>query len=163
MAGALDQAHAPRDQADIRAMTHARKQIRDHVVTLVTGLATTGTNVSVGRVYPEGVTVTLPALNVLTDEESREDAVMGPSQRQGRNLTLAVEGRARGDAYLDTLDQIALEVETALAADSTFAGLAEHVEYDGMAIESSGELEDAIGTIVLTWIIQYRVDAQDPQ
>ena len=46
-------------------MAHARQSIRDNVVTAVTGLSTTGTNVFRSRVYPLGENK-LPALCIYT-------------------------------------------------------------------------------------------------
>ena len=49
-------------------MAHVRQSIRDNVVTAVTGLSTTGSNVFRSRVYPLG-TNKLPALCVYTDSQ----------------------------------------------------------------------------------------------
>ena len=49
-------------------MAHVRQSVRDNVVTAVTGLSTTGSNVFRSRVYPLG-TNKLPALCVYTDSE----------------------------------------------------------------------------------------------
>jgi len=49
-------------------MAHVRQSIRDNVVTAVTGLSTTGSNVFRSRVYPLG-TNKLPALCVYADSE----------------------------------------------------------------------------------------------
>jgi len=47
-------------------MSHARQQVRDAVVTAVTGLTTTSTRVYASRVYPHD---SLPSLAVYTLEE----------------------------------------------------------------------------------------------
>jgi len=52
-------------------MAHVRQSIRDNVVTAVTGLSTTGSNVFRSRVYPLG-TNKLPALCVYTDCDTVE-------------------------------------------------------------------------------------------
>ena len=49
-------------------MAHVRQSIRDNVVTAVTGLSTTGSNVFRLRVYPLG-TNKLPAMSVYTDSK----------------------------------------------------------------------------------------------
>jgi len=52
-------------------MAHVRQSIRDNVVTAVTGLSTTGTNVFRSNVYPLG-TNKLTVLCVYTDSETVE-------------------------------------------------------------------------------------------
>ena len=52
-------------------MAHVRQSIRDNVVTAVTGLSITGSNVFRSRVYPLG-TNKLPALCVYTDCDTVE-------------------------------------------------------------------------------------------
>ena len=48
---------------------HVRKQIRDRLVTLLTGLATTGSRVYKSRVYNLAPTYELPCLLIYTLEE----------------------------------------------------------------------------------------------
>ena len=52
-------------------MAHVRQSIRDNIVTAVTGLSTTGSNVFRSRVYPLG-TNKLPALYVYSNAETVE-------------------------------------------------------------------------------------------
>ena len=96
-------------------MPHARKQVRDAVIALVTGLTTTTTNVFNNRLY-DFKEADLPCLNVLDlpDDESVELSEMSGKTNQ-RMLSLRIEGRAKATANLDdTLDLIASEVETVL-------------------------------------------------
>ncbi len=93
---------------------HARKQIRDAVVTALTGLTTTGSRVYASRVYPMG-SANLPGLCIYTVEEDIEEAT-GPRPRTlSRILDVAIEIYAKDNAALDdTIDKICAEVETAL-------------------------------------------------
>jgi hypothetical protein len=69
-------------------MAHIRKTIREHVVTTVTSLSTTGSNVYETRYFPLQ-TGNLPALIVYTLDESIEDYTLGRNTRtQQRSLNL---------------------------------------------------------------------------
>lgn len=149
-------------------MAHQRANIRAAVVAAVTGLATTGANVVAGRVYPEDTSL-LPALSVMTPEEewveegSEFVEPVAGAVPTDRALTVEVHGHAAGATYLDTLDQIALEVETALNADLTLGGVCDAMLYAGAEIEQSDALEQPSGHITITYRAEYRTDARDPQ
>ena len=64
---------------------HVRKQIRDAIVTLVTGLTTTGSNVFAGRTYALQDSE-LPALRVYTGDEDLTIAALGVNRTSGRAL-----------------------------------------------------------------------------
>ena len=133
-------------------MSHARTQIREAVAALVTGLATTGARVFQSRMRPQGE-ANLPCLLVTTDNEqidSTVDAILL------RDLSVSIRGFAMGNTTLDdTLDQIALEVETAMASNPR--AIFERVE-----IDFDDELEKPVGAITLTYRIQYYTTAADP-
>ena len=74
-------------------MAHARQSIRDNVVTTVTGLSTTGTNVFRSRVYPLGE-YKLPALCVYTAAEEVEYNRLS----QPRDVDRTVEAPCQGHA-----------------------------------------------------------------
>lgn len=143
-------------------MPHARSQIRDAVVTAVTGLTTTGSNVFASRVYPHA---TLPSLAVYTVAESVQDEEGTLGTKQHRALEVIVEARAKAAAAAtldDTLDTIAAEVEAALVADRTLGGLAKWTEYQEAEIELDAEAEQPVGLARLTFAVIYRVDGTDP-
>ncbi len=95
-------------------MAHLRKQIRDNVVTALTGLSTTGSRVYAGRVYPIAA-ANLPSLCVYAKSEEVETTTITRPRTQLRTLTLSVERFAVATSGLDnTLDAISLEVEEAL-------------------------------------------------
>ena len=62
-------------------MAHVRKQIRDNIVTTLTGLATTGSNVYRTRVYPLAENK-LPGLAIYTDTEEVEVQTINPPRTQ---------------------------------------------------------------------------------
>ncbi|MDY6790534.1 MAG: hypothetical protein SWH54_04615 [Thermodesulfobacteriota bacterium] len=135
-------------------MAHKRKQIRDQVKTVLTGLVTTGNRVFVSRVYPLK-TSQLPGLLIYTVEEESEP---GGSRAIDRMLTLAVEGyvKAIGGAIDDTLDLIAEEVEGAIDADRSLNGLAVYAHIASTEIEFDAESDKPVGIIVMKFSINYR-------
>lgn len=136
-------------------MAHVRKQIRDAVVTAVTGLSTTGSNVYRTRVYPIA-SGKLPGLAVYTNAETSTNETVTIPRTKSRTLEMVVECYVSGTANLDnTLDTIAVEVEEALTADVTLGGLAKDTQLTTTEIELVGEGESVAGLIRLTFEIMY--------
>ncbi len=104
-------------------MAHVRKSIRDNVVTTLTGLTTTGSNIYRTRVYPLAEDK-LPGLAIYTRDESTAYDTMGKPRTQIRRLAVLVEIYVKGTSnYDDTLDTICVEIEEALYSDLTRGGL----------------------------------------
>ena len=102
---------------------HVRRQIRERVGTVLTGLTTTGSNVFQSRVYPLS-DADLPALLIYTKAEESEPQIIGQNRTTSRILALAVECYVKASSdFDDTVDQICKEVEIAIAADTTLNGL----------------------------------------
>ena len=117
-------------------MAHLRKQIRDNVVTALTGLSTTGNRVYASRVYPMAA-ANLPGLCVYAKTEEVETTTITRPRTQFRTLTLSVEGFVVATSGLDnTLDAISLEVEEALAVDPSRSNLAKDTRVTGMVVAS---------------------------
>lgn len=135
-------------------MAHKRKQIRDQVETVLTGLATTGANVFASRVYPLKAS-NLPGLLIYTVEEESEP---GGSRAIDRMLSLAVEGHIKtvGGAIDDTLDLIAEEVEAAIDADRSLNDLAVYAYIASTEIEFDAESDKPVGIIIMKFSINYR-------
>lgn len=142
-------------------MAHLRKQLRDRVVTDLTGLTTTGARVYASRVYPMAA-ANLPGLCVYTKAEEVETLTLAPPRTQGRVLTLVVEGYAAATSGLDnTLDQMSLEVEEALAADRTLNSLARDVRVVSVEADYTDEGEQPVGMIRLELAVDYVVAETD--
>ena len=136
-------------------MAHIRKAIREHVVTTITSLSTTGSNVYETRYFPLQ-TGNLPALIVYTLDETVEDYTLGQNTRtQFRALNLIIEAHCRGTANIDdTLDTIAEEVEEAMVTDITRGGNAK----DTKLVATEVDFETAsqkTGLMRLTYLISY--------
>ena len=136
-------------------MAHVRKAIREHVVTTVTSLSTTGSNVYETRYFPLQ-TGNLPALIVYTLDESIEDYTLGKNTRtQQRLLNLIIEAHCRGTANIDdTLDTIAEEVEEAMVTDVTRGGNAKDTKLVSTEIEFDTASQKT-GLMRLTYLINY--------
>lgn len=139
-------------------MAHARKQIRDQLATMLAGLATTGANVFTSRVYALAANQ-LPALRIYTLNESvEEEGTIGGSRQRLRELEVAIEAIVKAASNPDdTVDQIALEVEKALAADKSLSGLAKDSYISSTEIELDGEQEQKLVIATMTWTVQYLV------
>jgi hypothetical protein len=140
-------------------MAHLRKQIRDAVVTTLTGLSTTASRVYSGRATPLAVDAS-PSLLIDVGAEQIVTSSMGAGARNRLlERTLEIEVRAMVKAvsgYLDTLDAIVLEVEQALAAEQSLDGLAKSVQPAGYdAPEIDGQGEKTVAELTLRFNVTY--------
>lgn len=144
-------------------MSHVRQQIREYFETQLAGLTTTGSNVYASRVYPLG-SAKLPALLIYTQTESIEEASFGVKRAQERMLEVMVEGYVRAVSnFDDKIDDIAKEVEVALLDDPTLGGLAINTELSSVDADYSGDGEQPVATIRLTFDVQYRTETGQPE
>ena len=136
-------------------MAHVRKAIREHVVTTVTSLSTTGSNVYETRYFPLQ-TGNLPALIVYTLDETIEDYTIGQNTRtQFRALNLIIEAHCRGTANIDdTLDTIAEEVEEAMVTDISRGGNAKDTKLVSTEVDFDTASQKT-GLMRLTYLISY--------
>ena len=142
-------------------MAHVRKSIRDNVVTTLTGLTTTGSNIYRTRVYPLAEDK-LPGLAIYTRDESTGYETMGLPRTQRRNLTVSVEIYVkRTSNYDDTLDTICVEIEEALYTDLTRGGYAKDTNITNMDAEFSGEGDQPVARATLTLDITYATKEND--
>jgi hypothetical protein len=136
-------------------MAHVRKQIRDNIVTTITGLATTGSNVYRTRVYPLA-DAKLPGLAVFTDSEEIEPSTITPPRTHMRTLTVRIEAFVKGVSnFDDQIDTISEEVEEALAADITRGGLAQDTRITGFEADFSGEGDQPVGVGRISVSVDY--------
>jgi hypothetical protein len=147
-------------------MSHVRQQIRDAVVDAVTLLNTTDRNVFRTRVYPMD-RQSLPGLCVYTSSESSEPNTIGGLKTVSaylRTVSVNIEAYAKASADLDNdLDDISVEVETAMAQDSTLNGLVEDVVLTSTEIDiMGGDSEQPVGVLKLSYDIIYRTTLADP-
>lgn len=133
-------------------MAHARQQIREAVVTAVTGLATTGASVFESRIhnFPQD---SLPALNVLTTSEEVDEDMSSRSssgfllvRRLGVEIKAIVIAASNSD---DLVDTICAEVETAITGNAALQALVKEVTLRSTEVEliAEGEQPIAVATI----------------
>ena len=134
---------------------HLRRQIRERAASTLTGLSTTGSNVFQTRVYPME-SAGLPGLCIYTTDETVELSTIGSIRTLFRRLDLMVEGYAKASANLDdSLDQIAKEVEIAMAADIGLNSLAHDSYLTATENVFSREGEQPIGVIQMSYSVVY--------
>lgn len=142
-------------------MPHGRKQIRDALITQLTGLATTGARVYADRV--EGLPqAELPALIVRTVGEERDtarDTFHGTEIPRRLSIGIAARILTGGD---DALDQIALEVETALESNPTLSGKLLTLRYLGAQLQRSSDGDRDHALLILNYEAQYSTLRLDP-
>lgn len=147
-------------------MAHARTQIRNAVITALTNLSTTGGRVYPGRSLPlDPERIGGPGLLVFSgDEPEIERLTIGSPPIEQHTLLLHVRGVVKASSNLeDVLDQIALEVQTAMANSAAMQG-SKAKSCDLVALQSGEDetLEKPAGVVTLTYRCQYHIAANEP-
>lgn len=143
-------------------MAHVRKSIRDDIVTNLTGLTTTGSNVFESRIYPAHVSK-LPALFIYVKSESSQPSTMG-TRRYERTVTFSVEALVYATSgYDNTLDTIAKEVEVALQADVERSNNATDTRVVGYETDYSDQGDKPIARGVIDIEVDYETLEGDPE
>lgn len=122
---------------------HIRKRLRDAVVIALTGLPQTASRVFVNRRDPL-TAGELPAIRVMTP-----DSALG-------SIALTIEALAAIDgeteALADWLDEIALSIEAALAADVTLGGVITDLRLASSALIVDNEGEMAVAVMSMQYL-----------
>lgn len=144
-------------------MPHARRSIVLAATTALTGLATTGARVHASRAWPVEAANTPCLLVYARTERSAPMTMKGAARRLARELTLAVEGVVAETTDSDaTLDLIASEVETALAADPTMGGACMDLVLTSTEIDARADGEFRAGRVRLEFSVTYHTAANAP-
>ena len=140
-------------------MAHVRQQVRERAGTILTGLSLTGSNVFESRLYPL-IDADLPCILITTDgEEIIESTISGVVQRSIL-LNIAIKDKLTTDLD-DRIDAISIEVETAIAND-TSAILRNSALVD-VEIELDPDGDQPIGTAKLLYRVQAFTAPNDPE
>lgn len=143
-------------------MAHIRKQIRDAVVTRVTGLTTTGS-----RVYPSRTTALaagdMPGLQIFTLKEPIR--TLDRDRAQLRDLEVMIDAcvTAASGTAADTLDTICAEVETAMAATLTVGGVTIELALAETAIELKSEADPSVAVAHMKFIVTAQTAQGTPE
>lgn len=142
---------------------HARRAIVSAAVTALTNLNTTADRIAPGRAWPVQNGDTPYLLVYAREERSDSDTMGGASRKLVRLLTLSIEGiTAETNDTDDTLDQIALEVETALHSDPTLGGLCRDLYLIATSIDARANGDMREGRVRLDFLVNYRTAANAP-
>lgn len=136
-------------------MAHVRQQIREAVAAAISGAE---------HAQEPHAQAALPVISVESRQEQvAEDATtIGSSLVLGRLLTLAIVVHVQAaSAVDDALDDQAVTIEEALAADRTLGALAVDSSLKSTELEISSESDQLVGRMTLTYEIFYRTSATD--
>ena len=137
---------------------HLRRQIRERIVSDVTGLSTTGSNVFQSRAYPIEESK-LPCLLVFDSEESVEIRSMGAIRGITSELTVNIEGYCQGgdgETVMDTLAAIQKEVQIAMQADIDINSLARDSYLTSADASVNAEATKPTGSVRMTYLVIYQ-------
>tara|TARA_R110002033_G_scaffold45198_1_gene88473 strand:- start:53 stop:490 length:438 start_codon:yes stop_codon:yes gene_type:complete len=135
-------------------MAHARQQIREQLVTTLTGLTSTASRVYDTRIYNHAQ---LPSLTIYADQDT-VDLEQSTGTQHWHDLQLRVEARAKAkDGVEDAIDTICAEIETAIYADTTLNAKVVDVRLEETSIEYSVEQDQPIAMATLTLMAVYRI------
>ncbi len=142
---------------------HLRRQVREAVATLLTGLATTGSRVYQSRVQPLSA-AQLPGLVILTNNEDIEQSTIGGMLE--RRLQVEVIGKVKASADVDDkLDDIAKEVEVKVyssVTNNTLTGLIKSLDLKSIDVGINGETDQKVGEIRMQFEAVYFNQAATP-
>lgn len=141
---------------------HERQAIRQQVIAMLTGTAPRFATAARDRVCstrqePER-TAELPAINVYTDgEEVTSDSVQTAPRELTRQVTIAIEAWAAATATRveDQLDDLALEIETAMDSSVDLNGAAFMSILQSTAIGFKLDGARPMGCIHLEFLVTY--------
>lgn len=132
---------------------HKRTEIRQFIISAITNTETLGANVFGSRVYPLEQTA-LPSACVYTVREESERKTIGGGSLH-RNLAVRIDVYVAGLNIDDACDQVAEEVEAALAADKTFGGHVIDSMLNSTEINFSDDGDKPNGLMSLTYECLY--------
>ncbi len=141
-------------------MAHARTQIRNAAVARLAGLPVTGNRVYPGRVLPlDPDRIAGPALRVFCGDEEVTPLTMGSPYVEQHDLVIHIDGVVKAVVDLeDLLDQIALEVQQAMAP----AGIGKSCELVAIRAGLDESLDKPCGVVSLIYKVMYHVMSDAP-
>lgn len=144
-------------------MSHVRTQIRDALVTRLTGLATTGSAVFGQRTLP--LTAVPPFIKVWLGDDSGELLNATDDRIEQRTADLVIEAYAKDSGDMeDILDQISLEVQQQIATtpDLSFGGLVKMIDAPRIEQDIDDALEKPCGVNRIVYPLTYFIAGANP-
>lgn len=150
-------------------MPHDRQTIREAVVTALKAADTAACgNVYASRIDPLRRGQEYPALCVYILRETVDEVQQDAYPREYvRRSELVIEGwvsprsPCEPDDIADALDDLSLEIETAMNLDPTFGSVAEDSYLDGTELDLSDRGEKSLGFLALRYEMLYRTEVID--
>ena len=142
-------------------MTHVRQQIREAAATALSGNTDAGTNVFDSLTYPSDVSA-IPLVHVHIEEEESE--FLNTSLHMQRSASMVVTAVQKGtESTLDNaLDRLAVQIEGVLGGN-TLSDLSKWTQLVATGVERSGDANEPIGEISLTFQVIYHTAANDAE
>jgi len=144
------------------AALHMREHALAAFTTTVTGLTTTGTNVTRGRVYNISE-ADLPHLSIFQGEEEplvadNEDEAVFIHAYYAVEVIVEITVNASSGVLETLLNLICKEISDAINVDTTLGvtGLIDTIELNSSKPEFTKEKEKRSGQMEMTWLIRYR-------
>jgi hypothetical protein len=139
---------------------HLRTKQRKRIAALIDAATTATVRISPAIPVDEA---SVPAVDIetTTDAPSGIDTGSWPVQFREHELTIKIQVRCPSIGVSNTLDDLAGDIEAALAADPTLNGTAKLTRLLPMEY-ARDELDLAVGVLTQTWLILYRVNATNP-
>ena len=134
---------------------HLRREIKERVATMLTGLSSTGSNVFQSHVCSLE-NDDLPSLCIYTQDEEIEVGASGDPRVYHSTMILIVDGYVQTFSNLDDhLYQIGIEVQVAMAGDIYIYNLVKDSYLSSVDISYSGEGTSPIGIIRHNYSVLY--------
>lgn len=143
---------------------HVRRRIVLAVKAALQSLVDDGvvTSVSAGRAAPQPV-ARAPYLLIYARAEQSRSTELDDERCLQRDLVLAIEAVfASAEDSDDKGDDLALAIETAMAADDTLGGLIHDIELARTDLDARAEGETRLGRVRLEFGVQYFTAAGRP-
>jgi hypothetical protein len=141
-------------------MAHARKQIRDEVINILTA-ATVAETISKSRVYPIPAN-TVSMVLVYTNTDSVSQTTLTYPRKFDREMMLIIECVARDSDYLDDrLDRLCESVENAIGADNTLGSVVKDCILMDTQITLDFSGDAPIGSARMQFRVSYRTAETD--
>lgn len=147
-------------------MTHARHQLRDYVCnTLLNAVRqkTAELTIHQTRFYPQS---SFPYVSVYAhSEQARDESNNRPNseKRYMRQLNLIIEAGVKGEDAEDAIDDLCVDIESAMQADETLGDRVVFSDLNRTIIEPIRDGESPILVARLTYQIGFRTLAADPE
>lgn len=137
-------------------MAHIRKQIRDKIKDLVSGLTLTQNKVFYDIVYNLDSSK-LPAIVVQTKDERIEKTTFGRPSIQNRVLNVSLFCVVQtNENYQDVLDSILLEIEHKIYNNLTLDNLVTRIEIDQIETDTTDTLQKTTAIMEINLVVEYR-------